>query len=330
MFVDNNGNNTLDPGEPLLSGVTIYLLDGSGNRIATTTTDENGKYSFTDLDAGRLRRRGSAARGLSRGRRRRRLGGRHNSTAPTASSHAQLDSGVDGVSYDFWEIIPAKISGYVFQDGPAIVINQGDPTPNIPALRDGKLTADDTRLSGVTLELCDASGVPLLDSGGNKITTKTDANGYYQFTCLRRAQYSILEIQPAGYIAGRRYRRQQRADWWSTNTRRRTPASSARWRSTPSDSAIVRISIESGRRGGAVQFQRSAGEDATRRTTRRTTRRGTFRRGNSVRGWPRPTPLPPAEYQPVMEPYYLDCRTRSSSRSSAAGACRADTPGTSA
>ena len=32
--------------------MTIYLLDGSGNRIASTTTDANGKYAFTDLQPG--------------------------------------------------------------------------------------------------------------------------------------------------------------------------------------------------------------------------------------------------------------------------------------
>ena len=52
VFVDSNGNNAYDSGEPLLGGVTIYLLDGSGNRIASTTTDSNGKYSFTDLKPG--------------------------------------------------------------------------------------------------------------------------------------------------------------------------------------------------------------------------------------------------------------------------------------
>ena len=52
VFADMNGNNTLDSGEPLLAGVTIYLLDGTGNRIASTTTDANGKYAFTDLKPG--------------------------------------------------------------------------------------------------------------------------------------------------------------------------------------------------------------------------------------------------------------------------------------
>jgi serine-aspartate repeat-containing protein C/D/E len=201
VFVDNNGNNQLDDGEPLLADVTIYLLDGAGNRIASTTTDQNGKYAFTDLTPGvygveevqpTAYLEGGDAVGSAGGQ----LDGYDRIL------QAQLDSGVDGVSYDFWEVIPAKISGYVFQDGPAIKINQGDPMPNIPSLRDGKLTSDDTRLSGVTLELCDGSGVPLKDSQGNPITTTTDANGYYEFNLLRPGVYSIVEIQPAKYLPG--------------------------------------------------------------------------------------------------------------------------------
>ena len=38
-----------------------------------------------------------------------------------------LLSGVNGVHYDFCEIPPATISGYVFQDGPPIpLVNPGD------------------------------------------------------------------------------------------------------------------------------------------------------------------------------------------------------------
>jgi hypothetical protein len=41
-----------DDGEPGIEGVTVELYDGSGNSLATTTTDANGYYQFTDLPAG--------------------------------------------------------------------------------------------------------------------------------------------------------------------------------------------------------------------------------------------------------------------------------------
>ncbi|HEY0733863.1 MAG TPA: SdrD B-like domain-containing protein [Herpetosiphonaceae bacterium] len=39
-------------GEPQISGVTVALIDASGNVIATTTTNASGAYSFNDLPAG--------------------------------------------------------------------------------------------------------------------------------------------------------------------------------------------------------------------------------------------------------------------------------------
>jgi hypothetical protein len=69
-------------------------------------------------------------------------------------------------------------------------------------VRDGKHTSDDKPLAGVTLILCDGSGVPLTDGEGNDITTTTDANGYYEFTGLEPGIYSIRQIQPSGYVAG--------------------------------------------------------------------------------------------------------------------------------
>ena len=52
MFNDLNGNGTLDPGDPGLSGWTVDLLDSVGNIVATTVTDSNGDYSFSDLGPG--------------------------------------------------------------------------------------------------------------------------------------------------------------------------------------------------------------------------------------------------------------------------------------
>jgi hypothetical protein len=48
VFNDLNHNGVRDRGEPGLAGVTVNLLDTSGNVIATTTTDSFGRYSFTD------------------------------------------------------------------------------------------------------------------------------------------------------------------------------------------------------------------------------------------------------------------------------------------
>lgn len=52
MWRDNNKDGKRDPNEPAVPGIKVYLLDSNGNRIPgyETTTDENGAYSFTDLE----------------------------------------------------------------------------------------------------------------------------------------------------------------------------------------------------------------------------------------------------------------------------------------
>ncbi len=49
IYFDANADETQDPGEPGIEGVTVALLDGNGDVIATTTTDENGEYLFPGL-----------------------------------------------------------------------------------------------------------------------------------------------------------------------------------------------------------------------------------------------------------------------------------------
>ncbi|TVS14727.1 MAG: DUF11 domain-containing protein, partial [Gammaproteobacteria bacterium] len=49
VFLDVSGTGELDSTSRLLEGYPIELLDGTGNVIATTTTDSDGFYSFPDL-----------------------------------------------------------------------------------------------------------------------------------------------------------------------------------------------------------------------------------------------------------------------------------------
>ncbi|WP_433673986.1 SdrD B-like domain-containing protein [Microbacterium gorillae] len=52
VWLDADGDGVQDPGEKPLPGVEVKLFDKDGNLVATTTTDENGFYVFTDLKPG--------------------------------------------------------------------------------------------------------------------------------------------------------------------------------------------------------------------------------------------------------------------------------------
>ena len=52
IYIDANADGTHDADEPGIAGVTVTLLDGNGDAIATMTTDENGNYLFPDLPNG--------------------------------------------------------------------------------------------------------------------------------------------------------------------------------------------------------------------------------------------------------------------------------------
>ncbi len=210
VYVDKNDNGIFDPSETPLAGVTVTLLDAAGNPTGQTrTTDAKGFYEFQMLSPGEYSVRetqplppkypyfdGIDTAGTVDGML---VGTAYNDLI----DKIHVGPGQSGINYNFGELPPATISGYVFQDGPTIVVKTGELAPDIPSVRDGKRTADDTPLSGVELLLCDGSGYPVLDEYGNPRTATTDATGHYHFDMLRpNDEYSIIEIEPSGYQSG--------------------------------------------------------------------------------------------------------------------------------
>jgi protocatechuate 3,4-dioxygenase beta subunit len=87
-----------------------------------------------------------------------------------------------GVQYDFGELKPTSISGYV-----SLATPEGDcVSPSDPSYRP---------IAGVTIELYDSVGQLVA-------TTTTNANGLYSFDNLAPGTYSVVEVQPAGYLDG--------------------------------------------------------------------------------------------------------------------------------
>jgi protocatechuate 3,4-dioxygenase beta subunit len=256
VFVDLDADNAYDAGETLLSGVTMRLLDSQGNEVATVKTGSDGTYAFNNLYPGQYSvveeqpanyLQGGDQVGTVGTETRGALSGYDKITSIT------LGQSEDGVNYDFWEVLPAKISGYVFQDGPTIQLKEGESLPSIPSIRDGILTSDDTRLAGITLRLCDGLGNTLYDDYGNEITTVTDQNGYYEFANLRPGSYSVVEVMPTGYIAG--VDTAGSLGGYVVNAYSSIPADKAGiWAVTSDGNSIVQIQLESGSEGTEYNF----------------------------------------------------------------------------
>lgn len=202
VYEDANDNGIREPGERPIAGVTLTLLDANGQPTSRTThTDASGYYRFDGLRPGvygvsEIQPGGYLDGKDAAGS----VGGTANNPGDSITG-ARIPFATDAVDYDFGEIPPAKLSGYVYQDG-ATIRYQRDQTPPDPyQLRDGRLTADDKRLAGVRLTLGDEFGRPVLLNGQPRVTY-TNAQGYYEFTNLPPGTYTVLESQPTGYVDG--------------------------------------------------------------------------------------------------------------------------------
>ena len=206
VFADLDFDCVQDPGEVSLEGVLIELLDSSGTVIASTRTNANGDYTFGNLRPGTYSVRETQPAGYFHGGQVAPASGGDDSVDDVISAIV-LRSGMVVTEANFCEVPPATISGYVYQDGPAIKTEDGLAPQNIRAVRDGLKTADDTPIAGVRVQLRSINGLPFPSSRtmpgyytGEFVEVVTDANGYFEFKGLREATYHIFQLQPTGYI----------------------------------------------------------------------------------------------------------------------------------
>ena len=149
VHIDLIRNCLVDPGEAGIEGVTIELLDAAGNVIDTTLTDANGDYRFDDLPPGVYAVREVQPPDTFHAGQEPGSGGGEETR--DLLFNIPISSGDQFVDYNFCELPPATLSGYVFRDGPVIFTPDGRPPVDIQVIRDGKLTTDDVRLAGVVL-----------------------------------------------------------------------------------------------------------------------------------------------------------------------------------
>ncbi len=216
VFFDQNDNGDVDgAGDTGIGGVTLTLTgnDLHGNPVSVTTTSAagSGDYLFANLppsdssgytitqdqatvpgtytgngmpqpNTARANRNGTSNAQVTN------KGTAGNTATTSVIGGIVVESGADGVQFDFPEFVGRSLSGYVYVDlNNTQVRNPGT----------------DQDIAGAVIGLLEWDGadyVPVLD-GGTPVTATTDGNGFYQFTGLRPGQtYALREVLPAAPV----------------------------------------------------------------------------------------------------------------------------------
>ncbi len=181
VFSDIDGDCFEDAGiDRPIENVLIQLLNDRGEVVKETRTDAEGKYRFDQLPPGVYSVREIQPAGYLQGGQKIGSGGGKSSVVDLLSD-VTIRSGDDWIDYDFCEVPPAEISGWVFVD------NNGDCL----------VQPDEPGIGGVQVDLLDGTGRVLQ-------TTRTNADGSYKFTQLPPGTYAVREHQPQGYYQGAR------------------------------------------------------------------------------------------------------------------------------
>ena len=153
-----------DAGEPGIEGVTLSLTgtDGAGNTVnATTTTDANGAYHFTEAP-GTYTVTVTAPAGYTASPTGQGTPATDSNVNPTGTTPAALHSGGSDLTDDFGFYKPVTVGDFVWVDANA----------------NGVQDAGEAGIQGVTLTLTGTNGA------GAAVTdhATTDATGHYLFT----------------------------------------------------------------------------------------------------------------------------------------------------
>ncbi|YCM45720.1 SdrD B-like domain-containing protein [Verrucomicrobiaceae bacterium 227] len=195
VWLDENSDGLQDVGEPGLPNVSVQLKDSTGAVIATTTTDSQGGYLFTDLPAGDYFVDivdGTIPTGMTQ-------------TPPSTNAGSdfgnQDHSGANGYPVSIggtmpWENLTADFG---YNHNPATDVNGGT---NLAALgdrvwidadQDGVQDPEEIGVSGVVLTLITAGPDGLFGTADDVDgpTQITDSNGNYLFDDLEPGAYQV-------------------------------------------------------------------------------------------------------------------------------------------
>ena len=169
IYLDENRDKTKNGDDLNLSGVTVTLVDGSGNVVATTTTDASGNYNFLGLADGTYTVKVDTTGKLAGLEQTEDPSGAKNSQS-TPITFTRNDPDVTNVNFGYAK--DYSIAGNVYRD----------------SNRSESKDASETVFQGVTVNLVDASGNVVA-------TTTTDADGNYSFSKLPAGDYTVKVVK---------------------------------------------------------------------------------------------------------------------------------------
>jgi len=188
VYADGDDNGLKEPGEPGIPGVQLALSgtnDLSQPVTGVATTDAAGAYAFTGLRPGTYTvMETTDPAGYLRG-----LATRGNVTPIPGSDVTEaipeiaVAAGQTALDNDFGKILPASISGFVYND----------------RNKDGLKEAKEPGFGGIAVTL---SGVDEL-THSVRLNATTGADGSYAFPGLRPGTYAVSEpTAPRGFVNG--------------------------------------------------------------------------------------------------------------------------------
>ncbi len=201
VWFDTNGNGIQDAGEPGVAGITVELLDGSGNPIDSdpgtpgvqptiTVTDGAGRYGFTGLNAGTYRVRFSN------------LPAGYSFTTADQGTNNELDSDVNASGLTPVITLTANQTDLSWDAGlVALLASLGDRVWN-DLNYNGIQDAGEPGVSGVQVSLYRPGYDGVAGTADDELvaTTTTGVNGLYSFANLPPGRYFVqFGAPPAGY-----------------------------------------------------------------------------------------------------------------------------------